>query len=139
MSFILQKLRGEKKEEKEETQAPENEGLFFSFNPELVAPEGVPPEVLRKAWAITARDAALSLLDESDIKIARWKIEQLADLSYIVIPNVSSPELLKIVNQAISELINSENLRLYSYVRLRRSYKGFERRLSTITAPSEAF
>ena len=122
-------------EEEEEAGAPP---VFVVSSPDLVEITMVPKDKVPYIWSLMEKDSALTFLEDKEIEWIQWKIAELAELASFVELEVPHPKIRRIVYHSIRQWIDRENIELLGYFRLKRNWRGMERRLTTITAPATA-
>jgi len=123
--------RSDEREEEEAGTPP----VFVMSNPELVEITMVPKDKVPYIWALMEKDSALTFLEDKEIEWLQWRLALLAELASLVEPEVPHPVIRRIIYHSIRQWIDRENIELLGYFRLKRSWHGMERRLTTITAP----
>lgn len=93
----------------------------------------VPPNRIPYIWSLIEKDAALSYLDDKEFGFLQIKVDIIAELSTVFQPEVYHPEILNMLYNSMRNWIDRENIELFGYLRLKRSFRGLERRFSTIT------
>ena len=138
---LLDMLKGKPQQDGREKEQPYpmGAGVVVLSNPEMVEVTAMPRHLARRLWAIVEKDAAYTYLSEEELRWIRFAAERISKLADLIEPEVWHPVILNEIDQAIMEWIDEENSMLLGYLRLKRSWRGMERRLSTVTAHGYAY
>ena len=139
LDSIRRIFRGEEEEKENPMQYLAGAGTVVISSPKMVTLTSVPRPLARRLWALVEKDSAYTFLDDSEIRWLSFKVERIATIATMIEPEVWHPELVNMIDQAILSWVDKENASLLGYLRLKRSWRGMERRLSTVTAPYTAY
>jgi len=126
IDYIRERLFSQSNEEQQ------SEEVVVMANPELLEPTSVPKNLVRYLWGIIEKDLPLSYLTEQDQKLVQLKINRIAELIYLMEPEVPHPEIYRIVRQSIKAWVDEENTKLFGWVRSKRALYGMERRMTYV-------
>ena len=139
LDSIRRVFSGEKEEERTPVDYLGGGGTVVISNPEMVSLTSIPDPLIRRLWGLVEKDSAYTFLDDSEIRWLSFKVERIANIATMIEPEVWHPTIVKLLDQAIMNWVDKENASLLGYLRLKRSWRGMERRLSTVTAPYTAY